>query len=145
MKTTIATLALFFIAIIAVNAQDTNKSLDETAKYHADRLSKTLDLDEDQKTKVYRQYYSTEESARRLKNMDATAEDKKAMAKQYMVQMEDNFRKILDDNQYKRYQEVKDDHYNIVENRTTDRMKNKTDKPRSTEPTNKPETPRDSK
>ncbi len=136
MRIIIASMALLFAsATLTVNAQDTKvtkQSATEEAQYHTDRLAKALDLNEDQKAKVYRQYYEVSEKTQKMLKADATNAEREAMSKKYMAEKEQDFKTILSDEQYQKYLKIKDQKYDAVEKTTKQRV-NQVDEQRGSE------------
>lgn len=133
MRIIIASMALLFAsASFTVSAQDnkvTQQTVTEEAQMHTDRLAQALDLNEDQKAKVYRQYYAAAENTKKMLKADATNAEREAMSKKYMADKEQDFKKILTDDQYQKYLKIKDQKYDAVEKTSKQRV-NKVDQQR---------------
>lgn len=109
MKTLLSLAFAIFISAFAVQAQD-YASVEKEARAKTDKIAESLNLTEEQDVLFYRQNYELALNTARLKKMDASADEKKRMAKSYMTRYDRAVKEILDEGQYEKYLEVREKH-----------------------------------
>jgi hypothetical protein len=106
MKKLIAMLALCAATVVGVNAQN-SRTAQQTPEAEAqsvtDRMAKSLSLTEDQKTLVYRQNLERAMQVSKLRQMNASDEDKNRLIKQHYEVYEGQMKEILTEEQFQKF------------------------------------------
>jgi len=86
--------------------QNSNRASDDNVRMHTDKMSKDLNLNEDQKKRLHEQNTTMYRDNQKLNQM--TGEERSRMQKSQNDQYDKNLRGVLDENQYKTYETRRD-------------------------------------
>lgn len=96
-----------FISVFSLQAQEA-KSIEKEARVKTDKLAESLDFNEEQDQLVFRQNYELALNASRLKKMDAPKDEKESIAKSYIKRYDQALKDILNEDQYTKYMEIRE-------------------------------------
>jgi hypothetical protein len=106
MKTILATFAFAIFVSFGAFAQQQTVNVEEATKQQVAKIMELTDLDENQEMLLYRQIYVQNDNMMRLERMNATEEDKVAMAAEQTKRYHEAVKNLLTEDQYTAFLQV---------------------------------------